>query len=82
MKDAWDNDTARDAPALVRMFKAVLEEHGVEHTGQITQYHPHAIPVRWGQSARMRAMSAPELRAEGQKLQEQATKDDKKRQWD
>ncbi|WP_343226841.1 integrase [Rhizobium laguerreae] len=85
MKDAWDDDTARDARALVRMFKAVLEEHGVEHTGQISQYHLgelrqhfNAIPVRWGQSARMRAMTAPELRAEGQKLLEQAAKHGKK----
>ncbi|MCV3739093.1 integrase [Rhizobium sp. TRM96647] len=79
MKDAWDDTTARDARALVRMFKGVLEEHGVEHTGQITQYHIgrlrkhfNDIPVRWGQSARMRAMSAPELRGEGEKLREHA----------
>lgn len=79
MKEAWDESTARDARALVRMFKSVLEEHGVEHSGQITQFHLgmlrqhfNAIPTRWGQSARMRAMSAPELRAEGQKLKEQA----------
>lgn len=85
MRDAWDDDTARDARALVRMFKAVLEEHGVEHTGQITQHHLgelrqyfNEIPVHWGKSARMRAMSAPDLRAEGQKLQEQAEKEGKK----
>jgi len=81
MKEAWDESTARDARALVRMFKSVLEEHGVEHTGQITQYHLgklrqhfNAIPTRWGQSARMRAMSAPELRAEGDMLKAQAEK--------
>ncbi|WP_342242345.1 integrase [Ensifer sp. OTU672] len=79
MGDAWDEPTARDARALVRMFKGVLEEHGVEHTGQITQYHIgelrqhfNDIPARWGQSARMRAMSAPELRAEGERLREKA----------
>ncbi|MGV4792954.1 DUF6538 domain-containing protein [Rhizobium sp. F40D2] len=79
MKDAWDEATARDARALVRIFKGVLEEHGVEHTGQITQYHLgklrqhfNEIPVSWGKSARMRAMSALELRAEGQKLRDQA----------
>jgi integrase len=84
MKEAWDESTARDARALVRMFKSVLEEHGVEHTGQITQYHLgklrqhfNAIPTRWGQSARMRAMSAPELRAEGDMLKAQAEKDGK-----
>ncbi|NKL30165.1 integrase [Rhizobium leguminosarum bv. viciae] len=82
MKDAWDDGTARDARALVRMFKSVLEEHGIEHTGQITQYHLgklrqhfNDIPIRWGQSARMRAMSAPDLRAEGERLREQAEKD-------
>ncbi|UIK18325.1 tyrosine-type recombinase/integrase [Rhizobium leguminosarum] len=79
MKDAWDDSTARDARALVRMFKTVLEEYGIEHTGQISQYHIgklrqhfNNIPIRWGQSAKMRAMSAPELRAEGQRLREQA----------
>jgi hypothetical protein len=82
MKDAWDESTARDARALVRMLKTILEEHGVEHTGQITQYHLgklrqhfNAIPTRWGQSARMRAMSAPELRAEGDMLRAQADKE-------
>lgn len=79
MKDSWDETTARDARALVRIFKGVLEEHGVEHTGRITQYHIgklrqhfNDIPTRWGQSARMRAMSAAQLRAEGQKLREHA----------
>ncbi|MBP2560112.1 hypothetical protein J2857_002881 [Neorhizobium galegae] len=85
MKDAWDETTARDARALVRMFKGVLEEHGVEHTGQITQYHLgelrqhfNDIPVNWGKSARMRAMSAPELRAEGERLRELANAEGKK----
>jgi integrase len=67
------------------MFKSVLEAEGVEHTGQITQYHIgelrkffNIVPTRWGQSARMRAMSAPELRAEGEKLREQAEAEGKK----
>ncbi|WP_377293868.1 integrase [Rhizobium sp. SG2393] len=71
----WEPATARDVLALVRLFKTVLEEHRVEHSGQITQYHIgklrqhfNDIPARWGQSHRMRAMSAPELRAEGEKL--------------
>lgn len=79
MDEAWDETTARDARALVRIFKGVLEEHGVEHTGQITQFHLgklrqhfNDIPVNWGKSARMRAMSAPELRAEGEMLRERA----------
>ncbi|MGH0214155.1 tyrosine-type recombinase/integrase [Sinorhizobium meliloti] len=85
MKDAWDASTARDARALVRMFKLVLEAEGVEHTGQITQYHIgelrkffNIVPTRWGQSARMRTMSALELRAEGKKLQDQAEKEGSK----
>jgi len=85
MKDAWDETTARDARALVRMFKSVLEEHEVEHTGQITQYHLgelrehfNDIPVNWGKSARMRTMSAPELRAEGKRLRERANAEGKK----
>ncbi len=71
----WEPATARDVLALVRLFKTVLEENRVEHSGQITQYHIgklrqhfNDIPARWGQSHRMRAMSAPELRAEGEKL--------------
>jgi integrase len=82
MGKAWDPGTAGDAKALVKMLKAVLEEDGVEDSGEITQYHLgklrqhfNEIPTRWGQSARMRAMSAPELRAEGQKLRDEAEKD-------
>ncbi|MCD2184465.1 DUF6538 domain-containing protein [Rhizobium sp. GN54] len=75
MGEDWEPATARDAMALVRMFKSVLHEHGVEHSGQIEQYHIgllrqhfNDIPTNWGKSARMRSMSAPELRAEGEKL--------------
>jgi integrase len=85
MKEAWDGPTANDARALVRVFKSVLQEHGVEHSGQITQYHIgnlrqhfNEIPTKWGQSARMRGMSAPELRTEGQMLRERAETDGKK----
>ena len=58
--------------ALVRIFKSVLIEHGVEHSGQIELFHIgllrqhfNHIPRDWGRSSRMRIMSAPELRAEG-----------------
>ncbi len=51
--------------ALVRIFKSVLIEHGVEHSGQIEQYHIgqlrqhlNHIPTDWGRSSRMRVMSA------------------------
>ncbi len=79
MGEDWEPATARDAMALVRMFKSVLHEHGVEHSGQIEQYHIgllrqhfNDIPTNWGKSARMRSMSAPELRAEGEKLHQAA----------
>ncbi|WP_246723461.1 DUF6538 domain-containing protein [Rhizobium sp. ARZ01] len=79
MGDEWTAETERDAMALVRMFKSVLVEHGVEHSGQIEQYHIgllrqhfNDIPTDWGRSSRMRIMSSPELRAEGNKLRKAA----------
>ncbi len=79
MGKEWEPATARDAMALVRMFKSVLIEHDVKHSGQITQYHIgllrqhfNDIPTQWGKSARMREMSAPALRAEGGKLRKAA----------
>lgn len=75
MGNEWEPATGRDAMALVRIFKSVLIEHGVEHSGQIEQYHIgqlrqhfNHIPTDWGRSSRMRVMSAPELRAEGDRL--------------
>lgn len=75
MGNEWTTETARDAKALVRMFQSVLVEHGVEHSGQIEQYHIgllrqhfNDIPIDWGRSSRMRVMSAPELRAKGQEM--------------
>ncbi|WP_249406575.1 integrase [Rhizobium sp. CFBP 13726] len=75
----WEPATARDALALVRMFKSVLIEHGVEHSGQVEQYHIgqlrqhlNHIPTNWGRSSKMRVMSAPDLRAEGEKLRKAA----------
>jgi integrase len=82
MGKAWDPSTGRDAMALVRMFKTILEEHGVEHSGQIEQYHIgklrqhfNDIPTDWGRSSRMRILSAPDLRDEGRKLREAAAAD-------
>ena len=81
----WDPGTGRDAMALVRMFKTVLQEEGVQHSGQIEQYHIgklrqhfNDIPKDWGRSSRMRVMSAPDLRAEGHKLREAAEGDGSK----
>ncbi|OWV84948.1 DUF6538 domain-containing protein [Rhizobium sp. R693] len=79
MGEEWTTETGRDAMALVRMFKSVLMEHGVEHSGEIEQYHIgllrqhfNDIPTDWGRSSKMRVMSAPELRAEGEKLRKAA----------
>ncbi|OQP86036.1 integrase [Rhizobium rhizosphaerae] len=79
MGKEWTAETARDAKALVRMFQSVLAEHGVEHSGQIEQYHIgllrqhfNDIPIDWGRSSRMRVMSAPELRAKGQDMRRTA----------
>jgi hypothetical protein len=79
MGNDWEPATARDAMALVRIFKSVLMEHGIHHSGQIEQYHIgmlrqhfNDIPTDWGRSSRMRIMSAPELRAEGDKLRKAA----------
>jgi integrase len=79
MGDEWEPATARDAMALVRMFKSVLIEHGVDHSGQVEQYHIgllrqhlNHIPTNWGRSSNMRVMSAPDLRAEGEKLRKAA----------
>jgi hypothetical protein len=79
MGDEWEPATARDVMALVRMFKSVLIEHGVEHSGQVEQYHIgllrqhlNHIPTNWGRSSKMRVMSAPDLRAEGEKLRKAA----------
>ena len=79
MGEEWTAETGRDAMALVRMFKSVLVEHGVEHSGQVEQYHIgllrqhfNEIPINWGRSSRMRIMSAPELRAKGHELRKAA----------
>lgn len=79
MGDEWELSTARDVMALVRMFKSVLIEHGVEHSGQIEQFHIgqlrqhfNHIPTDWGRSSRMRVMSAPELRAKGSEMRRAA----------
>lgn len=79
MGEEWTAETGRDAMALVRMFKSVLVEHGVEHSGQVEQYHIgllrqhfNDIPTDWGRSSRMRIMSAPELRAKGHELRKAA----------
>ena len=65
----WTPATANDVRTLVRMFRDILEEHGVAHSGEIRQHHVAAlrqhlnhIPTRYGQSARQRAMKPAALR--------------------
>jgi integrase len=68
-KENWAPDTASDVRVLVRVFRDILEEHGVSHSGEIGQEHVAAlrqhlnhIPKRYGQSARQRAMKPAALR--------------------
>ena len=77
--DEWTKATANDARALVRIFIGILGEHGIEHSGKIMQWHIgclrqhfNDIPTRYGQSARMRAMSNAELRQEALRMAEEA----------
>lgn len=74
-REEWEDDTAGDVRVLVRTLKGVLEEHGVQHSGQITQRHIAAlrqhfneIPARYGQSSRLRALNTSELRAAAREM--------------
>lgn len=68
-KEEWRDATAADARVLVCLFRDILEEHGVKHSGEIGQHHIAAlrdhfnwVPIKYGQSARMRAMTPKQLR--------------------
>ncbi len=81
----WSEETARNFASFVGLFKTVLEEHGVKHSGQIEQYHIgqlrlhlNDIPVHWGKGPKLKFMTAPQLRAEGARLREAAQKTGKK----
>lgn len=71
----WTAETAADARVLVNLFRGILEEHGVTHSGQITQTHVaalrqhfnHIIPS-WGRSPRLRALSTQALREESARI--------------
>lgn len=69
-KEEWREDTASDARVLVCLFRDILEEQGVRHSGEIRQHHIAAlrdhfnqVPVKYGQSTRLRAMKPGTLRA-------------------
>lgn len=68
-KEEWRDATAADARVLVCLFRDILDEHGVKHSGEIGQHHIAAlrdhfnwVPIKYGQSARMRAMTPKQLR--------------------
>ncbi|WP_321337159.1 hypothetical protein [Breoghania sp.] len=80
----WTSETARDVAVVVRMFQEILIEHGVQKISGIRQAHVAAlrdffslIPTNYGRSARLRALSVPELRTYGEKLLEEADSDEK-----
>ena len=68
-RDEWEDDTASDVRVLVGVFRGILEEHGVMHSGEITQEHVaalrqhfnHILP-HWGRSPHLRSLSPRELR--------------------
>ncbi|MEP4033079.1 tyrosine-type recombinase/integrase [Roseibium polysiphoniae] len=77
--EGWTAETARDARNAVKMFSEVLDKFQVEHTGQIRQAHLAAfrdflglLPKNYGQSPRMRALTAPELEELGLKMIDEA----------
>lgn len=78
-QDDWAPDTASDVRVLVVIFKGILEEHGVTHSGEITQEHVaalrqhfnHILP-NYGRSPRLLAMSPKELREESRRRAEEA----------
>ncbi|GGA82685.1 hypothetical protein GCM10011385_41160 [Nitratireductor aestuarii] len=73
-RDQWEDDTASDVRVLIGIFRGILEEHGVTHSGQITQEHVaalrqhfnHILPG-WGRSPKLRSLSPLELRKTSQK---------------
>lgn len=78
-KDDWEDDTASDVRVLVGIFRGILEEHEVQHSGEITQEHVatlrqhfnHILPL-YGRSPRLRALSPADLREESRKRAEDA----------
>lgn len=83
-QDDWEPDTASDVRVLVGIFRGILEEHDVTHSGEITQEHVaalrqhfnHILPT-YGRSPRLLAMSPKELREESKRRAEEAQKNDR-----
>src|SRR5690606_5805327 len=67
-QDEWEEDTASDVRVLVGVFRGILAEHDVTHSGEITQEHVaalrqhfnHILP-HWGRSPRLRSLDPPPL---------------------
>lgn len=83
-QDQWEEDTASDVRVLVGIFRGILEEHGVTHSGEITQEHVAAlrqhfnhILQHWGRSPRLRKLSPQQLREESRRVADDAEKDGK-----
>lgn len=79
-KRSWEDKTAQDVRVATGMLVGILEEHGVEHSAQMRQFHigqlrDHfdEILAGYGQSARLRKLSTRELRQATVKQVEMAT---------
>lgn len=80
-QDEWEEDTASDVRVLVGVFRGILAEHDVTHSGEITQEHVaalrqhfnHILP-HWGRSPRLRSLTPRELRNESRRRAEEAEK--------
>lgn len=80
-QDEWEDDTASDVRVLVHILRGILEEHDVQHSGEITQEHVaalrqhfnHVLPL-YGRSPRLRALSPRELREESMRRAEESEK--------
>lgn len=78
-RDDWEDDTASDVRVLVAIFRSILEEHEVRHSGEIAQEHVAALRQHfnlilplYGRSPRLRALSTGALREESRKRAEEA----------
>jgi len=79
-QDDWEDDTASDLRVLVGIFPDIFEEHGVTHSGEITQEHVaalrqhfnHILPL-YGRGPRLRALSPAASREESSKRAEGAS---------
>lgn len=77
-QDEWEEDTASDVRVLVGVFRGILAEHDVTHSGEITQEHVaalrqhfnHILP-HWGRSPRLRSLTPRELRDESRRRAEE-----------